>query len=84
MNFGEKCMCFWCSLYGLYCLTFCGTACYTLYKERRADRDRIIQEYRNLPQQAPPNIEMRVERLMTTPLSTISEEPIGYQEFRMS
>jgi hypothetical protein len=82
MNFGEKCMCFWCSLYGLYCLTFCGTACYTLYKERRADRDRIIQEYRNLPQQAPPNIEMRVERLMTTPLSTISEEPIGYQDFR--
>ena len=82
MNFGEKCMCFWCSLYGLYCITFCGTACYTLYKERRADRDRIIQEYRNLPQQAPPNIEMRVERLMTTPLSTISEEPIGYQDFR--
>ena len=82
MNFGEKCMCFWCSLYGLYCFTFCGTACYTLYKERRADRDRIIQEYRNLPQQAPPNIEMRVERLMTTPLSTIIEEPVGYQDFR--
>ena len=74
--------CFWCSLYGLYCLTFCGTACYTLYKERRADRDRIIQEYRNLPQQAPPNIEMKIERLMTTPLSTISEESTGYQDFR--
>ncbi len=82
MNCGEKCACFWCSLYGLYCLTFCGTACYTLYKERRADRDRIIQEYRNLPQQAPPNIEMKIERLMITPLSTISEESIGYQDFR--
>ena len=82
MNCGEKCLCFWCSLYGLYCLTFCGTACYTLYKERRADRDRIIQEYRNLPQQAPPNIEMKIERLMTTPLSTISEESVGYQDFR--
>tara|TARA_Y100001936_G_C16063571_1_gene665741 strand:- start:422 stop:670 length:249 start_codon:yes stop_codon:yes gene_type:complete len=82
MNCGEKCLCFWCSLYGLYCLTFCGTACYTLYKERRADRDRIIQEYRNLPQQAPPNIEMKIERLMTTPLSTISEESTGYQDFR--
>tara|TARA_Y100001935_G_scaffold177143_1_gene146594 strand:+ start:321 stop:569 length:249 start_codon:yes stop_codon:yes gene_type:complete len=82
MNCGEKCVCFWCSLYGLYCLTFCGTACYTLYKERRADRDRIIQEYRNLPQQAPPNIEMKIERLMTTPLSTISEESTGYQDFR--
>ena len=81
MNCGEKCVCFWCSLYGLYCLTFCGTACYTLYKERRADRDRIIQEYRNLPQQVAPNIEMRIERLMTTPLSTISEESIGYQDF---
>ena len=82
MNCGEKCLCFWCSLYGLYCLTFCGTACYTLYKERRSDRDRIIQEYRNLPQQAPPNIEMKIERLMTTPLSTISEESTGYQDFR--
>ena len=82
MNCGEKCVCFWCSLYGLYCLTFCGTACYTLYKERRAERDRIIQEYRNLPQQAPPNIEMKIERLMTTPLSTISEESTGYQDFR--
>ena len=27
----------------------------------------------------PPNIEMRIERLVTTPLSTIEEEPIGYR-----
>jgi hypothetical protein len=32
----------------------------------------------------PPNIEMRIERLVTTPLSVIEEEPIGYQDFRMS
>ena len=43
-----------------------------------------VIEYRNIPQQMPPNIEMRIERLVTTPLSTIEEEPIGYQEFRMS
>ena len=84
MNCGEKCMCFWCSLYGVYCLLFCGSACYQLYKESREESDRIRQEYRNIPQQMPPNIEMRIERLVTTPLSTIEEEPIGYQEFRMS
>ena len=55
-----------------------------MYKEYREESDRIRQEYRNIPQQMPPNIEMRIERLVTTPLSTIEEEPIGYQEFRMS
>tara|TARA_B100000902_G_scaffold262457_1_gene248670 strand:- start:760 stop:927 length:168 start_codon:yes stop_codon:yes gene_type:complete len=55
-----------------------------MYKESREEGDRIRREYRNIPQQIPPNIEMRIERLVTTPLSTIEEEPIGYQEFIMS
>ena len=82
MTLGDKCICCCCSLYGIYCLLFCGTACYTLYKEHREERDRIRIEYRNLPQQMPPNIEMRIERLIKTPLSTIEEEPVGYQDFR--
>jgi len=84
MNCADKCLCCWCSLYGIYCLLFCSAACYTLYKEHREEGDRIREEYRNIPQQMPPNIEMRIERLVTTPLSVIEEEPIGYQDFRMS
>ena len=84
MNCADKCLCCWCSLYGIYCLLFCSAACYTLYKEHREEGDRIREEYRNIPHQMPPNIEMRIERLVTTPLSVIEEEPIGYQDFRMS
>ena len=46
--------------------------------------ERIRQEYDDLPRDVSLNVEMKIERLITTPLSTIEEEPIGYQDFRMS
>tara|TARA_B110000444_G_scaffold1620_1_gene1474 strand:- start:3061 stop:3336 length:276 start_codon:yes stop_codon:yes gene_type:complete len=83
MNCGEWCMCFWCSLYGGYCALFCGTLCREIYNERIEEYKKIKEGYDNLPKQVSQNIEMKIERLATKPLSTIMEEPEGYQDFRL-
>jgi len=84
MNCSEWCLCCWCSFYGAYCLLFCGALCKEEYDKRIQKYERIRQEYDDLPRDLSLNVEMKIERLITTPLSTIEEEPIGYQDFRMS
>ena len=32
-----------CTFYGIYCITFIGTFCYTIYKERQEERRKRIQ-----------------------------------------
>jgi len=72
MNCGEWCICFWCSLYGSYCVLFCGTLCKEIYIERGEEYKKIQEEYDNIPKQEHSNIEMKMEKL--SPLPTIQEE----------
>jgi len=59
-----------------------GSCCKEEYDRRMKKREIIINEYDRISRQRyPPNIEIRYERSVTTPLSTIEEEPIGYQNF---
>jgi hypothetical protein len=83
MNCGDWCMCFWSSLYGGYCVLFCGTLCREIYIERIEEYKKIKEGYDNLPKQVSSNIEMKIESLVATPLSTIMEEPEGYQNSRL-
>jgi len=36
-----------CSLYGVYCISFCSTMCYTIYKENRDERVKKNVEIRH-------------------------------------
>jgi len=79
----EICGIFWGGFYGIYCLCMCGTCCKEEYEARIKKRERIINEYDRISSQRfPPEIEIRYERSVTTPLSTIEEEVVGYQDFR--
>ena len=71
MNCGELCMCFWCSLYGSYCVLFCGTLSREIYVERIEEYKKIRDEYNNFSKQIPPNIEIRSQ---LSSLYTIEEE----------
>ena len=82
MKCGEICVCLWCSFYITYGCCFCGHLLRETYDERVQRYKQIKQEYDDIPHQIHPIIEIRIERSITTPLSTIEEEPIGYQDFR--
>ena len=77
MNCGECCMCWCCSLYGSYCVMFCGTLFREIYVERVEEYKKIRDEYDNIPKQVPINIEMKMERRSSLP--TIQEEYEGYE-----
>jgi len=83
MDCANTCACLWCSFYISYCCCFCGSFIQDLYNERVQRYEQIKQEYDEIPHQQNLNVEMKIERLITTPLSTIEEEPEGYQDFRL-
>ena len=84
MNYGECCMCWCCSLYGSYCVLFCGALCKEIYTERVGEYKKIRDEYDNIPKQVSSNIEMKKERFVRSHLHTIKEETVGYRNYRFT
>jgi hypothetical protein len=56
--------------YIIYFCSFCFTLCYTIYEERRVERERILNEYRILPYHMP-RIEIRTRQIRTKHISTL-------------
>lgn len=77
MNCGQLCIYFLCSLYGSYCMLFCGTLGKEIYIERIEEYKKIREEYDNIPKQVDTHIEMKLERRQSLP--TIQEEYEGYK-----